>query len=145
MIKSEEEFFQFFYLFFFPPLTIPHRLSFRPRPRGKMADSKTRFDHATVRGPWSRGRANLFAIVNGNGSRDAVAKKGRGRRRRKKRERGTALTTFLPLPSPLSLSLSRKASRTVYKQFTCPGRLKKTARSNGFKAATSFDFLLYDP
>lgn len=145
MIKSEEEFFQFFYLFFFPPLTIPHRLSFRPRPRGKMADSKTRFDHATVRGPWSRGRANLFAIVNGNGSRDAVAKKGRGRRRRKKRERGTALTTFLPLPSPLSLSLSRKASRTVYKQFTCPGRLKKTARSYGFKAATSFDFLLYDP
>lgn len=123
MIKSEEKFFQFF-IFFFPPLTIPHRLSFRPRPRGKMADSKTRFDHATVRGPWSRGRANLFAIVNGNGSpsRDAVAKKGRGRRRRKKRERRWPLSfPFLRL----SLSLSRKVSRTVYKQFTCPGRLKK--------------------
>lgn len=64
--------------------------------------------------------------------------------RREKEERRWPLSfPFLRL----SLSLSRKVSRTVYKQFTCPGRLKKTARSYGFKAATSFDFLvfLYDP
>lgn len=146
MIKNEEEFFQFV-ISFFSPFNDPTSFvvsSETERQNGGFEDAIRPRDRSWPVVTWS-----CKFVRDCQWKWVAVARRRCEERERKekKKEERTALTTFLPLPSPLSLSLSRKASRTVYKQFTCPGRLKKTARSYGFKAATSFDFLvfLYDP
>lgn len=106
MIKSEEEFFQFFYLFFFSPLNDPTPFvvsSETERQNGGFEDAIRPRDRSWPVVTWS-----CKFVRDCQWKWVAVARRRCEERERKekKKEERTALTTFLPLPSPLSLSLS---------------------------------------